>query len=161
MNGFRRSAMFGGSGFGSRSFLSGPSLSQTAPTDWQSRGRSAITQWDALVARVSNIVDDAARGQLLEWMGRSDVPGSNTERYNAVLQDLREGEAADPALAERRVGQLEGAVEELSAFVGNAEEKYGTITGFPKKAPALDEKTLLVGGAALILLLVIPLMIKD
>lgn len=174
MNGWRRGGLWGGDGsFGPSTFLSGPSLSQAAspvasvPSDFSARGKVAIAKWNALVDQVANIKDDAARGKLLEWMGRSDTPGSNTERYNAVLNDVNAGPAADPAIALRRVEQLEGAVSELSGLVENAAKMYGTLTDVQKPSDvATPAKGLTLKGAALGLvavlgLIVIPLWIKD
>jgi hypothetical protein len=164
MNAWRRGAIFGGAGFGSRSLM-GAALSQAQPvqTDWMARGRTAVSRWNALVERISNLKDDMERGRLLQWMGRSDVPGSNTERYGAVVQDLREGAAADPALAERRVGQLEGAVEELRNLVENAERTYGTISdlGLEQRSERMDPKIVSAAILAAIALLVAPFIIGD
>jgi len=175
MNGWRRGGMWGGDGsFGPSSFLSGSSLGQTPVAadvvpagDWLIRGQAAIAAWDTLVTRVANIKDDAARGKLLEWMGRSDTPGSNTERYKVVLQDVKAGSAADPALAERRVGQFEGAVRELTTLVDNAEKTYGKIQDATVPgATSTPGQGLTAKGAALIAvavlsLLVVPFVIKD
>lgn len=170
MNGWRRGGLWGGDGsFGPSTFLSGPSLSQaaSAPEDQSARGKAAIAKWNSLITRVSNIKDDEARGKLLAWMGRSDTPGSNTERYNAVLSDVNAGQAADPAIALRRVEQLEGAVSELSGLVDSAEKMYGTLTNVaPPSDVATPAQGLTLKGAALGLvavlgLIVIPLWIKD
>lgn len=169
MNGWRRSGMWGGEGsFGPSTFMSGSSMAQGAiTTNWITRGQAAIAAWDTLVARIADIEDDAARGKLLEWMGRSDTPGSNTERYKVVLQDVTAGSAADPALAERRVGQLEGAVSELTTLVDNAERTYGTISDLSKSgATASPGQGFTMKGAALaavavLALLVIPIAMKD
>jgi hypothetical protein len=176
MNGWRRGGMWGGEGsFGPSTFMSGSvagtaSLGQGGPIpqgDWQARGQAAIAAWDTLVARVANIKDEAERGKLLEWMGRSDTPGSNTERYKVVLQDLKAGSAADPALAERRVGQFEGAVRELTTLVENAEKIYGTIQGGPvpgvtsTPGEGLTMKGAAMLGVAVLSLLVVPFVLKD
>lgn len=134
-------------------------LSQAAPW-WPGDARKAVEEYDRLLSRAALVSDADARGEILKWTGRADVPGSPAERYKVVTDALKSGAPADAALRER-VTQLSDQVDEFRAMVANAEESYGTLPapGGAGSAPARGTTAagLALGGIALLFLVVFPL----
>lgn len=108
-------------------FMAQKVLGQTDTSWWPASAREAVSAYDALMGRVPLIADDDARGEILLWVGRTDLPGSPAERYQAVSSALAAGAQPD-AMLKGIVDQLKDVVAELSAKVGNAEEAYGTLS---------------------------------
>lgn len=132
--------------------------------NWVARAADAVLAYDALVRRLAEIASADARGQILDWLGREDVPGSPAERYAAVRGDL---EAGIPygEIEINRAAQLEENVRELESRVENALAGYGTIS-----APATGAETvswaglsrsgLVAGGIGLLALVAIPVLVS-
>ncbi len=126
-------------------------------------GQKAVAQFDALLSRLAMVKDDGMRGDILKWIGRSDVPGDPAERYKVVVDKLVSGAEPDDVFA-KRVSDLKADVSELEAKVKDA-ESYGTLPA-PKSMGAdevPDQGThmgmCLAGGIALLGLIVVPLML--
>ena len=138
-------------------------MGQTDYSKSISDGQQAVAQFDALLSRLAVVKDDGMRGDILKWIGRSDVPGDPAERYKVVVDTLTSGAEPDDTFA-KRVNDLKGAVSELEAKVKDA-ESYGTLP-VPKSMGA-DEVpdqgtrmgTCLAGGIALLGLIVVPLLL--
>lgn len=130
--------------------------------DLMEKGRQEVEAYDFLLGRVSMIADDTARGDILKWVGRSDMPGSPAERYKVVADALARAETEDGLLGDR-VEQLRRVVTELGARVDNAESAYGTLSA-PAGAGSTPEAGMgglcLAGGIALLGLVVIPLLLE-
>lgn len=145
-------------------------LGQT-PEEWLGRARAAVAEYDRLIKGASAIADPEARGEILMWIGRTDVPGSPAERYDAVRMDVGEAEASGPAqiyadgVARSRIGQLENAVTDLSERVSNALASYGTLQapgGAGSMTQAAGISTMcVIGGIALLGLIVVPLLVSN
>lgn len=140
-----------------------------SPDSWLGRARAAVSDYDRLLGEAATVADTDARGEILKWVGRSDVPGSPAERYAAVRMDVQRAEAdgAPAAYSERtaqaRVEQLEDAVRELDANVSRAIEAYGALPapeGAGGATQAADSTAMCVtGGIALLGLVVLPLLV--
>lgn len=130
--------------------------------DLLSKGRQEVEAYDFLLGRVSMIADDTARGDILKWVGRSDMPGSPAERYKVVADGVARSETEDGFFGDR-VEQLRGIVTELGARVDNAERAYGTLLA-PAGAGSTPEAgtagLCLAGGIALLGLVVVPLLLE-
>lgn len=144
--------------------VGGPRLGQT-PEEWLGRARMALAEYDRLLGEAATVADADARGEILKWIGRADVPGSPAERYAAVRGDTEGGAARfSEDLAQRRAAQLEDAVSELSARVSNAVEAYGALPA-PGGAGGTTQAAgrtawCVTGGIALLGLVVVPLLVK-
>lgn len=146
-----------------------PALGQL-PGEWMDRARKAVGLYADVLAEASKVANDDARGEILKWIGRADVPGSPAERYYAAAQDLMAAQASGPDsvygqdLARRRVEQLEDAASEFSNRVSSAMESYGSLeapAGAAGKTQAGVTATCVTGGIALLGLVVIPLLVLD
>lgn len=126
---------------------------------WPDEARDAVASYDDLMGRLSAIADDV-RGDILEWLGRTDVLGSPAERYQVVTEALSQGVEPDEVLR-GRVGQLKAFVSEFAAKVKNA-ETYGTLpaaTATGGTPEASMNELCLTGGVALLGLVVVPLLL--
>lgn len=126
-------------------------------------GQKAVMQFDALLSRLAMVKDDDTRGEILKWIGRSDVPGDPAERYKVVVDKLVSGAEPDDVFA-KRVDDLKGVVSEFDAKVKDA-ESYGTLPA-PKSMGADEVPNqgtrmgmCLAGGIALLGLVVVPLLL--
>lgn len=145
-------------------------LGQT-PEEWLGRARAAVSEYDRLINNASAIADPEARGEILMWIGRTDVPGSPAERYAAVRMDVGEAEVSGPVqiyaedMARSRIMQLENAVADLSERVANALNSYGTLPapgGAGSMTQAAGISTMcIIGGVALLGLIVVPLLVSN
>lgn len=133
---------------------------------WPAEGLATAQTWDALLARVSQIADADVRGQILQWVGRSDVPGSPAERYKMIVDDL--SSQYSPA-NEQEVGVLKKRLDLLKSYTGQlesqvkaAENSYGTLSA-PVGAGSTPERDMmmecLTGGIALLGLVILPLVL--
>jgi hypothetical protein len=136
------------------------SLAQDASW-WPSKGAESVRLYDDLLVRTSQIADPDARGQILAWLGRSDIPGSPAERYSAVSEALRSGQGPSDVL-KNRVDQLAEITSEFEAKVVNAEEAYGTLSA-AAAAGSTPEASMgrlcFTGGVALLGLVIMPLLL--
>lgn len=128
---------------------------------FQARGRAAISEFDSLLSRTGAIANDGARQEILDWVGKPEVPGTPAERYQVVNSDLAGGTASS-AIFGKRVQDLEDAVLGLRPKVAQAESAYGTITGTNQGAiagaeGALTGKGIFLGVVAILGLVVVPL----
>lgn len=133
-----------------------------SPGDWLARALRAVAEYDRLLKEAAAVADAEARGGILEWIGRADLPGSPAERYEAVRQDAVAGAGQfGEELAQRRVAQLEDVVSELSARVSGAIAAYGALParGAGDAAEARTVALLFAGGLALLGLVIVPLLI--
>jgi len=128
---------------------------------WPDQAAKAVADYDKLVARVSQIANDDARKTILDWIGRSDLPGSPAERYQVVSTALASGVPADQMLQDR-VSQLRAAVASLTAKVDSAETAYGTLSAV-KAAGSTSEADVrglvITGSIALLGLIIAPLLL--
>lgn len=145
-------------------------LGQT-PEEWLGRARAAVAEYDRLINNASAIADPEARGEILMWIGRTDVPGNPAERYAAVRMDVGEAEVSGPAqiyaenVARSRIGQLEKAVADLSERIANALNSYGTLPA-PQGAGSVTQAAgismmCVIGGVALLGLVIVPLLVSN
>lgn len=134
---------------------------------WPSEGLASIQQWDALVQRASQIANEDARREILEWIGRSDIPGSPAERYETVATDIQNritpATTADVEIVRARLDALNRYVSELDAKVRNAEQAYGLLSASPE-AGSMSERSMMAecisGGIALLGLVIFPLVLE-
>jgi hypothetical protein len=129
------------------------------------RGRvfDAISRYQALVARAALIKDDVARKSILDWIGNGSVPGTPSERFRFVQEDL----SANAPWDEIRTGHLddlEAVNSELETRVANG-EKSGSYS--PSGVLSLvDAQGKLTGtgvglvALGILALIVVPLTIK-
>lgn len=148
--------------------LAGSRLGQAPSEDWFTRARRAVLAYDKQIQDAALIADDSARGRILMWVGRADVPGSPAERYSAVVRDITQAETQAAAgvygqIGQDRVQQLEAANIELASKVSGAIEAYGALpasSGAGGRSEAGGNSTLcIVGGIALLTLVVLPLLL--
>lgn len=127
----------------------------------QKEAQDTVGAYDALLARVALVSDADARGEILKWIGRADVPGSPAERYKQVRDAIASGTLADPLFRDR-LTNLEDQTNELKGKVENAEATYGTLSapvGTDSGSGRGDMTMLCVaGGIALLGLIVVPLL---
>jgi hypothetical protein len=138
-----------------------PEEAQKRPRRGPEEAQKTVKDYDDLLGRVAQIASADARGEILSWIGRSDVPGSPAERYKTVADALSQGAPSSDVLR-KRLDDLEAAVGDLKAKVSNAEQSYGTLS-----SPAGGDSTpgaagmmakCVLGGLALLGLVVIPLL---
>jgi hypothetical protein len=132
------------------------------PVDWTSMAQAAISRYDVLVKRLSQIKDDAVRSDILEWLGEAGTLGAPSERYQAVRADLASAAPWDTV----SIGQ----VQDLQAVDGDFEtkvskgEQSGTYTSTSPVAIVTPQGQLsplgigLLAGAAACLV-VVPLFV--
>ena len=117
-----------------------------APGEWSRRAWSAVTTFDELMAQSAHINDESARGEIMSWVGRSDVPGSPAERYLKVVTDIDEDPERVYAseMEQRRVVDLEAAVSEFHQRTTEAANTYGLLPGSADVArpPAVPPRAL-------------------
>jgi hypothetical protein len=139
-------------------------LGQT-PDEWLRRAREAVANFDDLLAELAHVADDTARGQILMWIGREDVPGSPAERYKVVVEDLERGEAAyTEEIPVKRVEEIERAVDDLYQRVAGAGRAYGLFPGAegaekPRMTP-MPMMTAFVLGSIVFIGLAVPFLIE-
>ena len=130
-------------------------------TWWPDQAAKAVADYDRLVGRVAVIANEKARKEILDWIGRSDLPGSPAERYQVVSAALAAGVEADGML-EDRVNQLRAAVASLNAKVESAETAYGTLSAVKAAGSTseADVRGLVISGSiALLGLIIAPLLL--
>lgn len=121
-----------------------------------------VRHWDELLYRLAAIRDDAARKDILDWIGRADIPGSPAERYAAVRDTLVAGYTPDEIFA-KRVDELDYMLATLQDKIVEAEAS-GTLPA-PKKMGAGStpeagiSESCVLGGVSLLGLIVIPLLL--
>jgi hypothetical protein len=123
-------------------------------------GTMAVRQWDDLLFRLAAVKDDGARGEILNWLGRADIPGSPAERYAVVRDALVAGFEPDEVFS-KRVDDLVDKVSEMDTRIASAETS-GTLPtpkrmgagSTPEEGMALSK--CLLGGVALLGLIVLP-----
>ncbi len=139
----------------------------TSTAWWPSEGLSSVQSWDALIARLAKTSDPEAREKVLEWIGRSDIPGSPAERYKVVVDDLnRNFMPSTPeqiASLRNRVDQLEANTSQLEAKVKNAEKTFGVYVASTAEAPSMPDADMMMecvtGSIALLGLVIMPLLL--
>lgn len=142
----------------------GPSMGQALYQQWEARARAVLSSWNQLLDRTSQIGNAAARSEILDWISRSDVPGTPAERYDAVAKDVQEGAFVTP-VAQQRIVDLENMARTLETKVKNAETAYASIATPDQPGMVVDFRgaftpTGFVLGAVVILgLLVVPLVV--
>jgi hypothetical protein len=130
---------------------------------WPQEGVDAVSTYEGLMARVPLIADADARGEILKWVGRADIPGSPAERYNAVSNGLVQGGIGDDVMR-GRLDQLKAINAELSARVSNAGKAYGMLSAADAagSTPEAEMAGLcMAGGIALLGLVIVPLVLVD
>jgi hypothetical protein len=164
--GTRHVVDFGGTGLKMAGAPARPSLGQ-AGSDLLARARAAAVAYDRQLQQAASIANDTARGEILMWVGRADMPGSPAERYTAVLRDVAQAESGaapyEGQIASDRVAQLEQAVTDLTSKVSSAIQAYGVLPASSEagsRTEARDNTALCVaGGVALLALVVVPLLL--
>lgn len=140
------------------------------PPEWYQRAKDAVARYDALVEQASLVADEGARGDLLLWLGRTDVLSDPAERYDHVVTDLKRAEVQTPPdytvfteqLVKDRIEQLEAINLEFGAKVQNAVEAYGSLAasaGAPSQPGRKIAASVLTGSVALFGLVVLPLVL--
>lgn len=141
-------------------------MGQASAAWWPSEGLSTAQAWDTLLSRVSQIANADAQGQILQWVGRSDVPGSPAERYQVIAEDLSSnyspsGDEEVSALM-KRLDLLKSYTSQLEAKVRNAEQSFGALSASPE-ARSTPERDMMMecvtGGIALFGLIIMPLIL--
>lgn len=164
--GMRHVVDFGGTGL-KMAGAAKPRLAQTPAQDWLPMAQAAVKKYDQLLQVASRIANADARGQVLLWLGRADVPGSPAERYTAVVRDISQAQVSgweavygtESPIARDRAWQLEKIVEEFGSRVTGydllpASTEAGSTSEF------WDKSTLCVAGSiALLALVVVPLLL--
>lgn len=147
-------------------FPTGPALGQQDTASYMARAQVAVTKYDALLGRVANIGNEAARNEMLTWISRSDVPGTPAERRNVVAQDLaNSGVGTTLDTLAKRISGLEEINNTFEAKVKVNEQAYPSVQN-PKesgqvKVEGVFTKTGIVLGVVSVLgLLVVPLMVS-
>jgi hypothetical protein len=133
---------------------------------WPAEGLATAQAWDALVSRVSQIANEGSQAEILDWIGRSDIPGSPAERYKMVVDDLNSkyspSTSEDITQLKSRLDTLKSYKSQLEATVKNAEQSYGTLSA-PAGASSTPERDMMMecvtGGIALIGLVILPLIL--
>lgn len=159
--------MFGQNGFrpmNGRPVRMGQATSSAAW--WPAEGLSTAQEWDALISRTSQIADADAKGEILKWVGRSDIPGSPAERYKVIVDDLNTSYSpateAEVSELKNRLDLLKSYKSQLEAKVLNAEQAYGTLSA-PAGAGSTPEQDRMMecvtGGIALLGLIILPLIL--
>lgn len=140
-----RPSIFGSSSDKTRGFH--PTLGQPTSPDWYTRAQAAISDFDALRARLARVADPGERARILAWFGDPAQAGTPANRYLAVGADAsaaqRAGTAAsyaNPTVTDR-VALLEDSVRQLDAMVTNAETAYGQLTQPVALAPITQAST--------------------
>lgn len=170
--------MFGQNGFspmGGQSLRMGPvplQMGQAAPVApssaawWPAEGLSTVQTWDALLSRVSKISNPDSQKDILQWIGRSDIPGSPAERYKVVVDDLNT--KFTPSTNEQittlrnRLDQLKENTSQLEAKVKNAEQAYGVFVASTGATSMPDHDMVMecvTGSIALLGLIILPLIL--
>lgn len=132
-------------------------LGQEDLVSWYRRAWRAVGGYDRLMTETASIANDDARGAILKWVGRTDIPGDPAERYAKLRADLEGVEKSDPPeyswfseeLGQKRVIDLEAVNAEFNAKVAGAIEQYGTLEEIPPEARTFPLGTVLaLGGIA-------------
>lgn len=141
-----------------------------ASEEWLLRAQAAVSEFEGLFERAGRISDANARGALMRWIGREDVPGNPAERYKVVMVDLAEAEggilaAVGSDITESRVSQLEAITVEFHSKIASAEAAYGTIPA-PADAGAgfvpgtgISRSGFFAGSIGLLALVAIPFLV--
>jgi hypothetical protein len=133
---------------------------------WPSEGLASVQAWDALISRVSKITNPDVQQEILQWIGRSDIPGSPAERYEVVVNDVTSKftPTTDEQIAslQNRLDQLKANTSQLEAKVKNAEQAYGVFVA-STEAPSMPDHDMMMecvtGGIALLGLVIMPLIL--
>jgi hypothetical protein len=166
---FARTVLEAGDLFARRAVPAGTARLGQTPDEWVGRARRAVGDFDSLLARASTVADDTARGDILKWVGRSDVPGAPAERRDVVARDAAQAARAGAAsvyaagTGPARVAQLEESNRGFSARVSNAITAYGALPA-PAGAGGTTGRgrttaVCVTGGIALLGLVVVPLLL--
>lgn len=140
---------------------------QSAYPWWPSEAASTVQAWNGLISRAALIADSDARGKLLSWVGRSDVPGSPAERYQAIAEDIsgkyQPLTDSDAGLLRQRLDLLNSYKSELEARVKNAEQAYGVLTASAEVVSNPERHRMMIcvaGGIALLGFIILPLVLE-
>lgn len=144
----------------------GQAVASPAATWWPSEGLSTVQAWDSLISRVSKLANADAQTQILQWVGRSDIPGSPAERYKVIVDNIngRVSPSSDEDISSlrNRLDHLKGFTSELEAKVKNAEQAYGVFVA-STGATSTPERDMMMecitGGIALLGLIILPLIL--
>ncbi len=145
-----------------RSMVSPRALSQVSIAAWwPEEGYVAASRFDELLSRVALLADDGTRGDILKYVGRSDIPGSPAERYQTIVNSLG-GEPLDPEILRDRLNDLNVALSEIEARVKNAETAYGTLPASAEAGGTSDGGKMgacFAGGVALLSFVILPIIL--
>jgi hypothetical protein len=132
---------------------------------WPTEGLTTAQAWDALLARAAKLSDGPAKTEILQWVGRSDIPGSPAERYRIIVDNLNAN--FSPSTEEEvttlrnRLDLLKFYTGDLEAKVKNAEESGAPAA--PSGAASTTERDRMMecvaGSIALIGLIILPLIL--
>lgn len=120
--------------------------------EWRARAQKAIQDYDALVSELSSVPDDTARGEILKWIGRSDLPGAPAERYESLKMDLHRG-----PMNPQKVGQLEEIVKEFG-FKLSTSGLLPAPSGAGSRTEVGVMTWCILGGIGLLSLVILPLL---
>jgi len=133
---------------------------------WPAEGLASVQKWDALLTRASQLADEGARQEILQWISRSDIPGSPSERYQVVVADIRNRITpktdAEAAIVRARLDSLNQHLGELEARVNKAEMAYGLLPASDGAGSRLERSKMaecVSGGIALLGLVILPLVL--
>lgn len=151
-----------------------PLLGQTG-AEWYRRGTSALAKFDALLARVAQIANQTARGEIMDWVGKIDKKDDPLwQRYRVAFEvSLANINPADPRTFEYfeaanyrqdRITDLESTDKTFEEKVSQAEKTYGilpppTVVTLPGTTTTISTTTdftvpiLIVGGGIALALL--------
>ena len=143
-----------------------PSMGQQDTTSYMARAQAAVSQYDSLLKRISDIADDAARNDLLSWISTSSVPGTPAERRNIVAADMANPGAVGLDVMTKRLGDLEEMNKTLEAKVktaeqGSASTKNPQEPGLVKRSGVFTPTGIALGAVSVLGLLVVPLMLRE
>lgn len=137
------------------------SLGQDAA--WTARAQEALAQYDALVRRAADLDDDEARGAILAWVGDGSEPGSPSDQYRFVHDDVASGASWDEVRT-RNVVDLEAVNAEFRTRVADGEKSgtYGSLGPLSIVTPQGRLTSVGVGlvAVAALGLLVVPVVLK-
>lgn len=131
---------------------------------WPAEGLATVQTWDSLISRVSKLTNPEAQAQILDWIGRSDLPTSPAERYKVVVDALNSN--ASPVTDDeintlrKRLDVLKSFTIELEGKVKNAEQTYGVFAASTGAASTPERDMMMVcvaAGIALSGLIILPL----
>lgn len=132
---------------------------------WPTEGLTSIQRWDALLSRVSQLADPGAREEILQWISRSDIPGTPAERYQVVVADIRNritpSTPSEAVIVRDRLDSLNRHLGELEAMVNRVETAYGLLPASTEAGSRMERGMVecVSGGIALLGLVILPLIL--